>query len=192
MKKGMLVLVLANLSILLFAGPFGFNKGMSLKDVTEVCITAPEHLADDRYMVLPQKTHPDFEVYIVWISDSHGLYYVKAISREVTTNPYGTELQALFATIENSLINIYGESLFKDEIDPESLFKDERHWMYALQEGARKYYSTWSSNGEAPLKDALLCICLYATSDGETTGYIMLDYEFDNHEAVRQDLESVF
>lgn len=67
---------------------------MTYDEVKEACGgSEPEHIADNRYIVKPKKSHPLFEKYIVWISDSVGLYYIKGISRDISTTSYGTEVK---------------------------------------------------------------------------------------------------
>ncbi len=75
-------------------GPFGFDIGMTYEEVKLACDgREPEHISDDRYYVKPKKSHPRFEKYIVWISDVYGLYYIKAISGDIYSSDYGTELK---------------------------------------------------------------------------------------------------
>ena len=60
--------------------------GMTIEDVTKACGgNEPEYISDDRYYIQPVKSHPLFEGYVVWISETEGLYYIKGISREIQT-----------------------------------------------------------------------------------------------------------
>lgn len=83
----------------LYAGPFGLSNGMSLEEVTEACDgQMPRRVEnDDRYLIMPSKSHSTFKTYLAWISDDFGLYYIRAISDDISTNKCGI----YFARVEN-------------------------------------------------------------------------------------------
>ena len=82
------------------SGPFGFDIGMTYEEVKSACNgNELEYISDDRYFVKPKKSHPTFEKYIVWISNDYGLYYIKAISYDIHTSNYGTEVKNRFDNI---------------------------------------------------------------------------------------------
>lgn len=88
-----------------FAGPFGLEMGMSLAQVKESCGGRdPVPVADDRYQIVPQKVYPSFIMYIAWINETEGLYYLKALSPAVSTSSYGIELKNEFTRIKILLI----------------------------------------------------------------------------------------
>lgn len=62
-------------SISVFAGPFGLDMGMTIEDVTKACGgNELEYISDDRYYIQPVKSHPLFEGYVVWISETEATY----------------------------------------------------------------------------------------------------------------------
>ena len=82
MKKiAVLILGLLLFSSFLYAGPFGLSNGMTLEEVTEACNgEIPKRIAqDDRYFIVPSKSHSTFTTYIAWISEDYGLYHIRAI-----------------------------------------------------------------------------------------------------------------
>lgn len=104
-------------SLSVFAGPFGLDMGMTIEDVTKACGgNEPEYISDDRYYIQPVKSHPLFEGYVVWISETEGLYYIKGISREIQANSYGTEVKQEFAKLLSPLERKYGNFEIIDEI----------------------------------------------------------------------------
>lgn len=192
MKNAFVFSLLLGISFSVYAGPFGLEKGMTLEQITDVCGSVPKHISDDRYLVSPIKKHPDFENYIVWINGTNGLYYIKAISREIKTNGYGLELKSLFSNIETSLSKIYGKSTITDELDPQSVFKGDDYWMWTLSQGARSFFATWKNSYKPPMPDSITSIVLYATAETSAYGYVMLEYEFDNNAKVEEEKSSVF
>lgn len=78
MKKTILLSVLFIFGVIsAFAGPFGLSMGMSLEEIVAECTDEPKYIADDRYLIQPTKSHPLFENYIAWVSETNGLYYYK-------------------------------------------------------------------------------------------------------------------
>ena len=98
-----------------FTGPFGFSMGMTLDEITVACNGAePKYIGDDRYYVQPAKSHPLFDGYVVWVSETSGLYYIKGISKEIKTTDYGTEVKQEFSKLLSPLERKYGK--FKKQI----------------------------------------------------------------------------
>lgn len=187
MKKGIVVLVaLFTFFSSLYAGPFGLSKGMSFEEVTEACNgKRPQRIEnDDRYLIEPAKSHSTFKTYLAWISDEYGLYYIRAISDEITTNDYGTELKNAFYAFEPRVENAYGKgSIFDGITDKETLWKEDKYWFTALSQGARALYAEWTpKKGETVLKDDLSYVRLWVSKASYRSGALMLDYEFINHE----------
>ena len=68
-------------------GPFGLKMGMTLSDITKACGNSkPTHIENDAYYVYPVKTHPLFKKYIAYVDDDLGLYCIKAVSDNISTN----------------------------------------------------------------------------------------------------------
>lgn len=119
MKKiAVLILGLLFFSSFLYAGPFGLSNGMTLEEVTEACNgEIPKRIAqDDRYFIIPSKSHSTFTTYIAWISEDYGLYHIRAISDKIHTNNYGKELQNAFYSFEPRIENAYGKGSIFDGI----------------------------------------------------------------------------
>lgn len=193
MKKYILLFFLVYISYSAFAGPFGFNSGMTLEEIATACGgIEPESIGDDRYLVSPIKSHPDFENYIVWVSKTNGLYYIKAVSKKIQTNGYGTDIKSKFYDIEFSLSRIYGKPTVTDKLDPKSIFSGEDYWMFTLSQGARELYDTWGLNKDKAMPDSINFIILYVAAENSQNGYIMLEYEFEIATKVKEEKDSVF
>lgn len=183
-------------SLSVFAGPFGLDMGMTIEDVTKACGgNEPEYISDDRYYIQPVKSHPLFEGYVVWISETKGLYYIKGISREIRTNDYGTEVKQEFARLLSPLERKYGTFAKIDKISKDSLFQDEKYWMRALAEGSRTFEAHWS-NGEddsekfGGLTTISIGIRTQATYITDKA-YICIEYGFANAVSAFDNLDDV-
>ena len=109
----------------LSAGPFGLEMGMSLTQVKEACGgREPVPVTDDCCQIIPQKVHPSFVMYIAWINDTEGLYYLKAISQNISTPSCGIELKNEFTTIKNSLDKNYGQDSTVGTLLPGSIWDE--------------------------------------------------------------------
>ncbi len=172
-------------------GPFGFDIGMTYEEVKAACGgVEPEHISDDRYIVKPKKTHPLFEKYIVWMNDKVGLYYVKAISRDIYVSEYGTEVKNQFGNLLSSLEKKYGKFEITDKVKSDYYFNADKYWMMALKDGARIYSANWI----APLDNLYgfdgLCIIVMGVENASQystdTAYIWIEYQFLNYYEAKQ------
>ncbi len=194
MKKALLILVLAFLSISIFAAPFGLKKGMSINEITAVCDgTTPKYAGNNCYYISPAKKHPLFQTYIAFVDSEKGLYCIQARSRNIETNDYGTETKNAFAEIKDRVSKTYGNPKMIDKIEPNAVFKEEYYWLRALEDGARTYAAIWQSNSKNQLKDDLSCIIIYASGISyKKIGWITLQYDFSNKKAVEDSQDDVF
>jgi len=132
-----------------FAGPFGIEMGMSLTQVKAVCKMSPKHIQDNVYEIIPPKTNDMFETYYVRIDPDYGVYWLKAIGKELYTNGYGDRLKSTFESLVESIRKTYGkESYIKDELKEGSIWGDSKDFMYALKQGDRDLYAMWSKSDD--------------------------------------------
>lgn len=194
MKKLFLLLILLSAPILLFSAPFGLSMGMTLDDLAETCDGAePIHIEDDCYYVFPVKKHPLFKHYVAFVDDDEGLYLIRAVSDDISTNRYGTEIQNTFAEIKERVSKTYGRPRIIDEIESDCVFKDAEYWVYSLADGARAYAAIWESSAKNELKDDLTEVSIYASAKNyPQTGWIILEYKFNNMQAVQDAQDDVF
>ena len=175
-------------SLSVFAGPFGLDMGMTIEDVTKACGgNEPEYISDDRYYIQPVKSHPLFEGYVVWISETEGLYYIKGISREIQANSYGTEVKQEFAKLLSPLERKYGnfeiiDEIVSDDVLPYKLKQDS--WMLTIAEGSRICEAHWSDGEDASEKFGGLTTISIGIRTQATyitnKAYIWIEYGFVN------------
>lgn len=177
------------------SGPFGLDIGMTYEEVKAACNgSEPEYISDDRYFVRPKKSHPLFEKYIVWINKDYGLYYIKAISYDIHTSNYGTEVKNRFIDILNPLESKYGNFKKNDTVDKDYTLNEEQYWMSALKDGARTYSASWYTlkpenyNGLERIGLGIKCSKKYSTDEA----FIWLEYGFINYDISNEALNDVF
>lgn len=182
-----------------FAGPFGLEMGMNLDEITKACGgIRPERLEnDDRYWISPTKNHPDFEHYLVWVDGTEGLYCVRAISKEIRTSKYGTELKSFFNEMTERLSKTYGKPEIYDKIkkDVMDFLKKDEWWLHTLQEGSRILEAFWEKDsGKVTMSKDLDYVWLYADTPklSYDKGFLVLDYGFINSDEIKKSQDDVF
>ena len=163
---------------------------MTLAQITQVCNNIkPKHIEGDKYYVYPAKTHPLFKTYIAYVDSSEGLYCLQAVSDNITTNDYGTELKQAFAEIKDRISKTYGNPRMIDVVDSNSLWINASFWLKAVDDGARTYAAIW----EHQLKDNLVRVYINTSAISyKEIGWITLEYDFSNKSIVEDSQDDVF
>ena len=139
-----LLLCLGHISSIFASGPFGIEMGMSLAEVEQVCKSRPKHIGEDAYEIVPPKTNHSFTEYTVWIDPDYGVYWLKAIGKNIYTNGYGYELKSAFNDLVRNIRNIYGEeNISINGLKSDSHFADPQNFMYTLGTGERRLGAIW-------------------------------------------------
>jgi len=186
MKKLVLLLILSLFPVFVFAGPFGLKMGMSLEELTAACIEEPEYIADDRYYIQPKKSHPLFDGYVAWISETNGLYYIKGISRKIKTTNYGTEVKQEFSKLLSPLEKKYGKFKKVDRLEKDVLSykRGEKYWMQTISEGSRTYEAHWDvTEVDSKKFEGLISIAIGVKTEEIYVideAYIWIEYGFIN------------
>ncbi len=195
MKKLFLFFTLILLPAAIFAAPFGLEMGMTLEEITEQCEEEPVFVGNDVYLIKPKKTHPVFTVYGVYVNQNVGLYQIRAVSDEIKTNRYGTELQNTFNNVKDRISKTYGRPKINNNIDRNlyDIYQQDDYWFYTLREGSRELSAVWGKS--SPLADNLDLVTLECSAlNGylEGSGQLVLYYYFSNSDSVEDEQDSVF
>lgn len=194
MKKYMVLFVIFYLLTIsnVYSGPFGIDFGMSLEQVKKISKKAPENIGDDWYVITPPNTHELFETYVIQIHPTYGVYFIKAISKNISTNGHGTELIGQFNNLVSNIEKTYGKYLKKDKLKPESIFTESQYFMSTLSRGDRELVVFWHRDEGSRLPEDILEIILYAEARISSIGYIVIEYYSMNYENVEKEKSSVF
>lgn len=165
-------------------GPFGFKQGLTRAEV--------ESMVGDSFTLLPRsknayllntapKPHGVFENYVVVIGDVSGLCAVRGIGKDITSSRHGIQLKSSFNEMEATLSDLYGASKKTDRLLPGSIWRNPEDWMMGIVKEERFLFARWSSKGQA-LKNELDSITLDVRAKSSDTGYLVLEYLFQNYE----------
>jgi len=196
-KRVCVVSLLAMLTITsLFAGPFGLEMGMPPEEVTKLSSTAPEKVNDNLYKITPPKTHKLFETYVEGVSDAVGLFAIRAISKDIPTSCFGTELKGEFMDLVSSIERAYGEYQLYDFLRPGSIWDESRDFMMGMIEKERGLAAFWEKDAKSSLPDDLESVGVVARPASTSQGYLILEYTFRNFDEAqkkfREQQDSVF
>ena len=175
-------------------GPFGLEQGMSHEDISSIGGGVQlSHIDDDRYLVIPPKSHPSFGQYVVWLNEHQGLYYIKATGTTIKSSDYGTELKREFHNVLAPLEKKYGKFTLIDTIAPDFVLSDQQYWMYALRNGARTYQAHWEAPDNNPKYNNIEEIWLGIESKNSYSdeGYIWIEYKFSNADEARDSFDDI-
>lgn len=194
MKKLVLGLVVLVASVYAFAAPFGLTMGMTLDEITKACEgMEPQHIEKDYYYIYPQKKHELFETYIAFVDKKYGLYYLRAISKEIATEMYGTKLKEYFYTVNEKLSKAYGEEKKIDELDTNysDTYVEDYKWFDSVVYGHRTFMAIWENVNH--IQDNLRKVQTYVSVKSyPSRGWVVLEYEFANYKQMQNEQDSFF
>lgn len=175
-------------------GPFGLEQGMSHEDISSIGGGVQlSHIDDDRYLVIPPKSHPSFEQYIIWLGQNEGLYCIKATSAIIKSSDYGTELKQSFHDVLLPLEKKYGKFKMIDTIAPDFILSDDQYWMSALRDGARTYQARWKAPDNNPKYNGIeeIWLGIEAKNTYSKEGYIWIEYKFSNADKAQESFDDI-
>jgi hypothetical protein len=165
-------------------GPFGFKQGLTRTEI-ESMTGEPSTLlpgSKNSYLInTAPKPHGAFEKYVAVVGNVSGLCAVRGIGKDITSSRHGIQLKASFNEMEATLSELYGPSEKTDHLLPGSIWKEPEDWMMGLVKEERFLFAQWPRKGQA-LKNELDSVALGARAKSGDTGYLVLEYLFQNHE----------
>jgi hypothetical protein len=165
-------------------GPFGLKMGMSLEQISNEY----ELLSHGIYRLLSvPKPHSEFVDYIVRVSPTYGLYWIKAIGRTIATSSHGIDLKVSFERMMEKLKISYGEVSIQDFLLAGSIWSDSNDFMMGLLQKERSLYAVWDKTNLSDKND-LITVFLGAQAVDRNSGYIVLEYSFNNESVAEFDL----
>jgi hypothetical protein len=129
------------------------------------------------------KPHRIFESYIAQATPKSGVCYVKAISVDIQTSAYGGELRSRFDEIKELVASVHGTPRVVDYLKSGSIWNEPRDWTMALRQKERALMANWSAEDGLIMKYGLKQIIVAAAALDTNTGYVVVEYYFDNYDA---------
>jgi len=176
-----LALVLLLSSQILTAGPFGLEMGMSLDGLKALGVN-PTMIATGYYKVNPLSPHPEFEEYIVRMDATEGVFWIKAIGKDISDSGYGFSTKSKFSETEQALSSAYGAGEMEDFLFPGSIWDELDDWMMSLRQDERFYLKKWEKADGTAIANGILSIYLAANATSSSKGYLILEYYGIEHE----------
>lgn len=195
MKKIYIISIFVLIQISIFAAPFGLKMGMTIEEISTQCEDIPSFIKDDIYLIKPNKNHPLFDYYAVYVNKKIGLYEIRAISSPITTNKFGTELKNAFYDLKDRISKTYGKPKLNNKYNnlANSYYQKDEYWFYSLKEGARELSAIWGDNTIlADNLDIVVLECSFVSGLFDGTGQLILYYYFNNTNSVENEQDSVF
>lgn len=177
-----------------FAGPFGIDMGMSLDDLAVVCGSPPREIAPGFYAVTPPTPHPSFDAYVVQVSPSYGVHFIKAIGTRVETSAYGEGIRIAFEDAVTALEKTYGKGEILDYLLKDSTWSREHDWMMSLVKKERILLAFWQERKNDSYPGNIASIGVMATADSTVSGFVVIEYYSRDNDAAQDESaeDSVF
>ena len=188
MKKSyfiVLAMVLLVSSQMLTAGPFGLEMGMSLDGLKALGVN-PTMIATGYYKVDPPSPHPEFERYIVQMDATEGVFWIKAVGKDIADSGYGFSTKSKFSEIDKALSAAYGTGQMVDLLFPNSIWDELDDWMMSIRKDERLYYKSWEKSDGSAIASGILSIYLGADASSSSNGYLTLEYYGMEHTRLMQ------
>lgn len=172
-------------------GPFGLWMGMTV-DELKAAQTAPEEIAPGKYRITnAPKAHSLFESYVLQVAPVAGLSWIKAIGKTISTSVFGVEIRGAFDNLESRLAQTYGKFDRTDILLTDSIWDGSRDWMQALLNQERYLMTQWSAEHGSKMPDSLASIALVCSAVDTESGYIAIEYIFENEAEANAEINSL-
>jgi hypothetical protein len=188
-------LILAMLTVVLpaacFAGPFGFDYGMTKDQV--IAIVGSKNVIKNKDFLLQVAAAPkpddNFEVYLLLISPEKGLLKIIATGKTLETSGDGTELRVYFGAMRDVLARKYGPpTKSHDFLQPDSKLDAPGAFTESLRLKQRVLACNWDVTAEKRKSvgaeaDHIIGVILQAKGLRRTAAWLELTYEFEGFSA---------
>lgn len=177
------ILLCISSPLLVQAGPFGLEKGMSLEEVRK-----HGNFVADRDTFWYRATtvrfgHDNFEGYSILLVPGFGLCKILGVGKDISSNAFGDQVRTVYQELTGALAQKYGPpSSQYDFLKSGSIWKSPNDFMMGLVKEERVLASYWVGKG-VTLPDRLQAISITARATSSTKAYVNISYEFDNADA---------
>jgi hypothetical protein len=158
-------------------GPFGLWMGMRLDELNSPYTEVVRGKYKPESVPIP---HSAFESYVLQVTPKSGLSWAKAIGKTIQTSVFGVELKSSFDTMEGKLVATYGKGHRTDLLMNGSIWNEPKEWMMSMVKKERFLMTEWSAKYGSSLVDSLISVFLVASALNTSSGYIAIEYSFEN------------
>jgi len=155
-----------------------------LQDLKAKTGKAPELVQDDAYKVDPPNKNNMFETYVVKVHPKYGVYFIKAIGKNIETSGYGTEVKSAFNTLVAGVEKTYGKYKKTDYLQPKSIWNEGGDWMMGMVKKERYLFVQWNAKSGATLPSDIQSVFVVANALSSSKGYVVIEYYSPNDDKV--------
>jgi hypothetical protein len=162
-------------------GPFGFYFGET-RDQVIAAVGKPAILTYNenalRLSTAP-KPYPGFDSYtLVFSPTTNGIICVSAHGERIRVNDEGDQLKAVFHSVEDGLVSVYGAPSHQFDTVPAGAEAEPQFWMMSLLHEERELFTVWDSK-RSPMPNHLTKVLLEAEAADIEHGSIEIFYYFE-------------
>jgi hypothetical protein len=174
----------------IFAGPFGIDMGMTLDEVTKISKTKPISVGLYSYLITPPNTNDlFFEFYLVEIDEIYGVYFIKAIGKDISDTGYGDVLKLKFTNLSNNIEKNYGKYRTVDYLKRGSIWNEPEDFMMGLLKEDRALIVIWDKESKATLPNDIESIMIGVKAKTPSEGYLSLEYYSTKYDDIKKSRE---
>jgi len=129
-------------------------------------------------------------MYIVRIHPKYGVYLIKAVGKEISTNGYGFALKSAFNDLLGSIEKTYGKYNKTDLLLPRSIWSDPDDFMMGLLKNERYLYAVWERKEGSNMPNDLETIAVMASALSGSRGYLTLEYYSTNYDKAKNEKQA--
>lgn len=167
------------------AAPFGLGKGLKAEEMH----FDMEEVNPGVYITNhPPKPHSSFSSYVLRVAPVSGLYWVKGISDDIDTDSSGSMLRSKADNMIDRLERIYGAPEIISFSSPGTIWEEPEDFMMGMVSNEIHFGARWSKLSHN-LPEGLDNIFLGINAKESNSGYMIIEYEFDNHDQGEKEVE---
>ena len=171
-----------------YDGPFGIAQGEPLSALKDPVATGTPGFYKLKEVPQPYR---DVDFYSVQATPEHGVCMVKFISNDIQSDSSGSGLRQAADKIKEDLEERYGAGRKLDILQAGSLWEESQYWMMGLYKDERIYGALWDKpkGADERVWRHVQSIAVQAKASDTDTGYVVVEYDFDNNHQCDKDLK---
>jgi hypothetical protein len=176
----LVVLLSCLLALPAFAGPFGFERGMTKEQVIALVGQGAVLRERGNYLVLKTapKPHPAFEDYTLAFSPKDGLLKIRASGKEIQSSSDGADVKNEFDALRAGLVEKYGPGSDLQRQRSTGIWSDRQYLLMAIKQKDAMWATVWLFAVPSSQPDRLSAIAEEINATASNRGYVSVSYEF--------------
>ena len=110
------------------------------------------------------------------------------MAKNIETSVYGSTLKSEFEELNGKITKVYGTGDTADTLLPGSIWNEPNDFMMSMRKNERLLFTIWENPKNS---DKIVQVGLIAKATGNNTGFLSLEYSFENKERVDQEISAL-